>query len=290
MRYLSVAAGLVIVGLLISCAPPMALTPAAAEEKAAEAPKATGAWGKVTGQVVFEGPADKIQPKEINVNKDEQHCLSKGKLFEQKWVINPKNKGVRWAYVWLAPDPHIRKPELSKFKPEQIHPSLQTIKEKEVVMDQPCCLFEPHALAMREGQVLVIKNSAPVPHNSKYDGDPETQPSGNPTIPAGAQVKIESIGASWKPMTIGCGIHGWMNAWVRSFDHPYFAVTDADGKFEIPNAPAGDYWLIVWHEEAGFRDIDTKEGGKANTKYGLKVTIKPDGTTDVGALGIKPTE
>src|SRR6266511_1511516 len=127
-------------------------------------------------------------------------------------------------------------------------------------MDQPCCMFEPRALAMRAGQVLVIKNSAPVPHNSKYDGDPETQPSGNPTIPAGAQVKIADIGASWKPMTIGCSIHGWMNAWVRSFDHPYFAVTDAAGKFEIPNAPAGDYWLIVWHEETGFRDIDTKEG------------------------------
>jgi len=81
MRYLSVAAGLAIVGLLISCAPQAGLSPAAAEEKAAEAPKANGGWGKVSGQVVYEGPADKIQPKEVNVNKDEQHCLSKGKLF-----------------------------------------------------------------------------------------------------------------------------------------------------------------------------------------------------------------
>ena len=36
-----------------------------------------------------------------------------------------------------------------------------------------------------------------------------------------------------------CDIHPWMSAWVGVLDHPYFAVTDAEGKFEIENLPAG---------------------------------------------------
>jgi len=38
-----------------------------------------------------------------------------------------------------------------------------------------------------------------------------------------------------------------MNADIRVFDHPYYALTDEDGKFEIPLAPAGDYRLKVEH-------------------------------------------
>ena len=36
-----------------------------------------------------------------------------------------------------------------------------------------------------------------------------------------------------------CDVHGWMNAYVGVLDHPYFAVTDDDGKFELKDAAAG---------------------------------------------------
>ena len=55
------------------------------------------------------------------------------------------------------------------------------------------------------------------------------------------------------PIKIECNIHPWMNGWVRVFDHPYFAVTDADGNFELKNAPAGNYRLMVWHGQGGWR-------------------------------------
>ena len=40
-------------------------------------------------------------------------------------------------------------------------------------------------------------------------------------------------------MQLACNIHGWMKAYVRVFDHPYYAVTDEDGKFEIKLARVG---------------------------------------------------
>ena len=63
------------------------------------------------------------------------------------------------------------------------------------------------------------------------------------------------------------------------FDHPYFAVTDAEGKFEIKNAPAGK-WRIMYRHENGYHK------GKAGNK-GFPVEIKDHGR---GTLELLPVE
>jgi hypothetical protein len=50
---------------------------------------------------------------------------------------------------------------------------------------------------------------------------------------------------------IRCDVHGWMNAYVGVVDHPYFAVSGADGAFEIASLPPGTYTLEAWHEKLG---------------------------------------
>jgi hypothetical protein len=50
-----------------------------------------------------------------------------------------------------------------------------------------------------------------------------------------------------------------MSARIWVFDHPYHAITDKNGVFEIPFAPRGvDLRLILWHEAHGF--VDGKDG------------------------------
>jgi hypothetical protein len=49
-------------------------------------------------------------------------------------------------------------------------------------------------------------------------------------------------------MPYQCDIHSHMNGYWAGFHHPYFAVTDADGKFEISGVPPGKYTLVAWHE------------------------------------------
>ena len=58
-----------------------------------------------------------------------------------------------------------------------------------------------------------------------------------------------------------CTIHPWMKCWLISFTHPYYAVTDEKGEFEIKNAPAGKYRLQIWHEGAGFVQKSSKNRG-----------------------------
>ncbi len=45
-----------------------------------------------------------------------------------------------------------------------------------------------------------------------------------------------------------CDIHSHMNAFVLVFAHPFFDVTEVDGRYELPNVPPGTYSVIGWYE------------------------------------------
>jgi hypothetical protein len=42
-----------------------------------------------------------------------------------------------------------------------------------------------------------------------------------------------------------------MHSWIGVVDNPYFAVTGADGKFDLSNLPPGNYTIEAWQEELG---------------------------------------
>src|ERR1700737_4294583 len=102
-------------------------------------------------------------------------------------------------------------------------------------------MFEPHALAMQEGQTLVVKNSASIAHNVNWQG--LLNGGGNQLLPPNSEHEITDLVADKLPLLVKCNIHPWMSARVGVFAHPYFAVSDKDGNFEIKLAPAGTYRL-----------------------------------------------
>lgn len=220
-------------------------------------------WGSVTGRVVFAGnelPA--LPAKEVTADKD--HCLKEGPIADERWVVNAKNRGVQNAVVFLKFD---KDEELA------IHPDLEKPAASEVVLDQPFCRFSPHVVAMRHDQKLRVKNPAPIAHNVKIQGFVVDE---NRQLAPGKDA-VFAIKAEDNPIAISCGAHPWMGAYLWVFEHPYFAVTDADGRFAIAKAPAGRRKLMVWHEEIGYVD----RGGTA-------VAIKANGALDVGTFEVKP--
>jgi len=52
-------------------------------------------------------------------------------------------------------------------------------------------------------------------------------------------------------------------------EHPYFAVTDAKGQFEIKGLPPDEYELEAWHEEFGELEANVTVGpdGKATAEF-----------------------
>lgn len=118
-----------------------------------------------------------------------------------------------------------------------------------VNIDQKGCWFHPHVVGIQTGQTLSVSNSDPLTHNihpmaeknrewnqSQSQGDPELK---------------RRFARSEVMIPVKCNIHGWMRAFIGVVDHPYFAVTGADGVFEIPNVPPGSYTIAAWHEKFG---------------------------------------
>jgi len=216
----------------------------------------------IKGQVVF--PADKAIPARaaVNVTQDKPHCLSKGDILTEDVIVNPKTRGISNVVVWLRPDdPNPRAP----FPKDKIDPSDATRKAEDVVLDQPCCMFIPRVKTARVGDTILVKNSAPVAHNFFWTSANNGEL--NVTVPSNGQHKFAMpLVAENTPIGYKCTIHPWMNGWVRVFDHPYYAVTDADGKFEIKNAPPGKWKMVVWHEAKGFL-------GGAPGRFGQEVNV-----------------
>ena len=229
-------------------------------------------WGTLKGTVVFDGKVP--ERKMIDPKNDRVFCLSKGPVLSDELVVDPKTKGVRWVMVWLVDEKGGNK--------IPINPKLAKPADK-VLIDQPCCMFEPHVLGMRAGQILVSKNSAAVTHNVNIIGGADN-PNKNVAIPPGKSLEVEGWKASSSMVPVQCTIHQWMNCWVRVFDHPYFAVTNDKGEFEIKDAPAGKFRIVVWQESVGWV---VNEAGKSG-KIGVTVEIVAGKTTDIGSIKMKP--
>ena len=236
-------------------------------------------WGTIKGQFVIEG--DKPPPVvKLDINKDQDHCLAKGAITGEKYVVN-KNGGVRWVVVWIAEDNNGVADHKAMLP---IHPSLAAIKEKQVTVDQPCCKFEPHVIVMRKGQDFVGKNSSPIAHAMQILG--QNGVGQNLALVPGGSLSIDA--AKWKPYyypsEISCGIHPWMKAKLFVLPHPYFAVSDEDGKFEIKNVPAGKLRILMWHDGMGW--VHKKDAGKKGFD-GQGIEVADGKTLDVGKVIVK---
>ena len=139
-------------------------------------------WGDIKGRVVLDAPVAP-EPKVLDIVKDQQHCLGKGPITSDALIVDKKTLGVKDVFVWLAP--------IEEKDKLAIHPALKNPAKKEVEVSQPCCMFVPHSLCMRVGQVLVAKNPSPIAHNFHYQGF--KNPGDNKIMAAGGELKISGL-------------------------------------------------------------------------------------------------
>lgn len=200
--------------------------------------------GSIKGKVTFDGSAPSGAKLKIDANhKDASHCL-KNDTEDLTWVVD-SNKGLANVVVFLKP------PSGSAFKVDM---SKKTWPD-EVVVDQPFCAFKPHVSVIfpeyngqRTGQKFIVKNTAPILHNSRVGGSAFKNPLKNENLAAGKEKTFE-LKADSQVIKINCDAHKWMEAYIWAFDHPYAAVTKADGTFEIKNVPLGvEVSIMAWHE------------------------------------------
>lgn len=220
------------------------------------APLLAAGTGTVSGQITLEGAAPALAPlvsKGSTTVKDAAVCGVQG-VPNEALVVDPKSNGIANVFVFLPKAP-------AGYKAK--------VPAQAVVFDQAGCVFLPHALCVQTGQTVNVLNGDPITHNT------HTYPSRN----LGFNSAIGASNRTGVPLTyskperlpvkVTCDFHPWMAAWHLVLDHPFMAVTDAEGKFSIAGLPAGTHTLSVWQEKSGWVNRE------------LKVTVKADGNTEV---------
>ena len=138
-------------------------------------------------------------------------------------------------------------------------PVQEDLSKTKFIMDQQNLTFNPHILPIPVGASVDFPNNDKVDHNifslsrtkkfnlgSYKPGDSKTVLFDKPGI-----------------VELRCDVHAEMAAYIMVLKNPYFAVTDDQGRFEIPDSkhleqngikgtkdlPAGNYVLKIWHEK-----------------------------------------
>src|SRR5438552_2334406 len=132
-------------------------------------------------------------------------------------------------------------------------------RSPETVVDNAPCRFAPRVQVVTRGQSVRVRSSDPVLHNahSVLVAEPEVSIANLALAVSGQTMDLTRRLAATLPASgealvrLGCDVHPWMRGWLVVLDHPYAAVTGADGRFAIAAVPAGSYTLAVWHETLG---------------------------------------
>lgn len=115
-------------------------------------------------------------------------------------------------------------------------------------LGQAGCRYVPHVVAVQVGQKLNVTTADAVLHNVHAMAN--VNRAANLSMPPGSGPQQLTFDRP-EVVAVRCDVHPWMLAYVAAFDHPFFAVTGDDGRFEIKGVPDGRYTLVAWHEALG---------------------------------------
>jgi hypothetical protein len=215
-------------------------------------------FADLEGQIVLSGEIPEVKNK-VEKNdaaaRDPAVCAAEAIPY-YNLTVNPESKGIADVFVYIR-------------RPSMVNPALAAAPTEALVVDQKQCRFIPHAMIVRCNQQVIAKSQDPVPHN--IHGHNVFNPGFNFTVAAndreGQKVPIDKACAKPEPLPtkITCDIHTHMEGYWLVVDHPYAAVTDADGKFKLAGLPVGKHTLTIWHSTTGWLaktlDVEVKAGG-----------------------------
>ena len=214
----------------------VALTACSKGEEAPPAPAAVSnpvdpaTAGAIAGVVTFEGQAPAREP--INMDSD-PYCTKQPANSTEATLVG-ENAGLQNVFVYV-------KDGLG----DRAFPVPQTA----AVLDQKGCRYTPHVLGIQVGQTLEILSSDNTLHN--VHAMPEQNREFNKAHQL-AGIKHTHVFSTREVMVpFKCDVHKWMNAYVGVLDHPFYAVSGSNGRFELKGLPPGTYTVEAWHEKLG---------------------------------------
>jgi len=208
--------------------------------------------GELKGVVTLDGTAPKNEP--IKMSADPV-CTreAKGDQAQETYMV----EGGKLANVFV-------------YVKDGLGNRTFTAPAEDVTLDQKGCHYTPHVVGIMVGQPLKIVNSDNTLHN--VHGLPKDNKEFNQGQPIQGMQMTHTFSAKEVMIPFKCDVHNWMNAWIGVLDHPFYAVTGADGTFTIKGLPPGTYTIEAWHEKLGTQTQTVTVGAKEskNIAFGYK--------------------
>ena len=215
----------------------------AAAAPAAAAPVVADA-ATLSGMVKFEGTA----PKEPTIQMSaDPYCMSQ----------HPGGQGAQDEEVVVGPGGELA----NVFVYVKNAPTGAPPPSTPALLEQKGCRYYPHVSAVMVGQPLEIKNDDATLHN--VHAMPAVNSQFNEGQPVQGMVSTRKFDkVEMTPFRIKCDVHGWMKSYMAVMPSPYFAVSQTNGTFSIPNLPPGNYTIVAWHEKYGQQEQQVTVGPK----------------------------
>ncbi len=221
---------------------------AAAPAAPAAAPIDMATVGTITGTVKLDGTA----PKPVHLKTDSDPYCSKAHtsspLMSEEVVVD-KNNDLDNVVVYIK----------SGLDNRTFPTPTATVE-----LDQSGCQYKPHIVAVMVNQPLAIVNSDQTTHN--IHPTPANNRDWNKSQPPGADKITDSFAREEVAIPVKCNVHSWMKSYIAVLKNPYFAITKADGTFEIKGLPPGDYTIAAWQEKYGTTEQKITVGPKETKK------------------------
>ncbi len=186
--------------------------------------------GRVQGVVRFTGEVP--PPRELNLYGGCE-LVAKGPVFDQPVKVD--GELLKDAFVVLTSGTDGW--------------ALPPVPDEPVEVDQRGCVYEPRIHGARVGQDVVFINSDDMFHNVRSVS--EANPTFNINMPAKDQRETKVFRRPERMVQARCDVHPWMVSHIGVVEHPWFAISDGQGRFSIEGVPPGTYEVTAWHETLG---------------------------------------
>jgi plastocyanin len=146
--------------------------------------------------------------------------------------------------------------------------AFESVETTHAVMDQRGERFVPHVLAITTGTTVDFPNSDHIYHNVFSLSKTKSFDLGRYAAGHSVPVRFDRPGI----VRVFCDIHSHMNAFILVFAHPFFSLTDNDGRFRIDNIPPGTYNVVAWNEGvlSEPHSVTVPDGGIAEEDFVLR--------------------
>ena len=213
----------------------------------------TGATGTITGVIAYNGAAPAA--KKIDTTADPACGKANPNLMTDDTIVTDGKLANVFVYIKEGTV------EGGKKIGDYSWPTPTTAAQ----LDQKGCHYSPHVMGVQTNQKISITNSDQTQHN--IHPTPKNNPEWNQTQANGAPPIEKSFSRAEVLIPVKCNQHPWMKAYVGVMRTPFFAVSGANGTYEIKNVPPGTYTVVAW-----------KEGGANGTEKPMQVTVAANGS------------